>query len=400
MPSRPYSLLTLLSLAIVVGIGGFFLRPLIPAEQVYVHTEATSSQPAAVITALAQISATTTATVEETVRPTPQITGPTKPSPSAQVVSKPEDTAIQSQKTDVSQVARVQNPYAYPALSFDAINTSARSALVNILCMPRGGGSLHPISGSGVIIDPRGVILTNAHVAQYVLLSEDPRVDLSCEIRTGNPATARWQAEVLYLPPIWIQEHAADIMVTRPTGTGEHDYALLQVTANTDGTAVTDPLPYLRTDTREAIAFLDDQILAASYPAEFVGGLTTRYDLFPATSITAIKQLMTFNAGTVDVLSLGGIIEAQGGSSGGAVVNQWGRLVGIIVTTSDGDTTGERDLRALALSYIDRDIKAQSGASLQTILDGDVGALAANFNANVSPVLLKQLISYIDTKSQ
>lgn len=400
MRSPLNSLLAILAGLALITLAAILMFALHAPEQAYINEPAASSQPAAAAAATTTnnapaITTAATTTPAKTSEPKRAAIVPAKPAPSTTVASTPENTAVQSHDSATNEVARVQHPYSYPPFSFETINTSARSALVNILCMPRGGGSLHPISGSGVIIDPQGVILTNAHVAQYVLLSEDPRVDLTCEIRTGNPAAARWRAEVLYLPPVWIQEHASDIVVSHPTGTGEHDYALLHVTGNIDGTPLTD-LPYLQVDTREAIAFLDDQILAAAYPAEFVGGITARYDLFPASSVTTVKKLLTFNAGTVDVLSLGGIIEAQGGSSGGAVVNQWGRLVGIIVTTSEGATTGERDLRALALSYIDRDIKAQSGASLDTILDGNVSTLAANFNANVSPILLKQLIDVID----
>src|SRR6185436_12542444 len=97
------------------------------------------------------------------------------------------------------QVERAPAPYSTPGESFETIDPAVRSALVNILCMPQGG-SLRPISGSGVIIDPRGVILTNAHVAQYVLLSESPQINLTCSIRTGSPASPRWKAVVLYIP--------------------------------------------------------------------------------------------------------------------------------------------------------------------------------------------------------
>ena len=293
-----------------------------------------------------------------------------------------------------NQAARIKDPYPFPPYSFPAINDATRAALVNILCMPRGGGSLQPTSGSGVIIDPRGVILTNAHVAQYVLLSQDPRIDLSCAVRSGTPATPRWSAEVLYIPPVWVEAHAREIKATHPTGTGEHDYALLLITGSLDGSPVLS-LPYLPFDTREAIGFEGDQVLVASYPAEFIGGIAAQLNLYGASSITTIGQLMTFFTKSVDLISLGGIIGAQSGSSGGAVVNVWGRLIAIIATTSEGATTADRDLRAITLSYISRDLGLQTQFDLPTILGGDVSAQAQDFKLRTLPRLIDLYIAGI-----
>ena len=57
---------------------------------------------------------------------------------------------------------------ARPAsLAPEILNEKSRSALVNILC--EATAPLRSTSGSGVIIDSRGVILTNAHIAQLFL---------------------------------------------------------------------------------------------------------------------------------------------------------------------------------------------------------------------------------------
>lgn len=252
-----------------------------------------------------------------------------------------------------------------------------------------------PISGSGVIVDPSGVILTNAHVAQYVLLSEDTQVNLSCQIRIGAPATAAFTAEVLYIPPVWVNAHAAEINTAHPTGTGEHDYALLRITGMVNGQNLPASFPYLPFDTREAIGFLGDQVLGASYPAEFLGGMAAENDLYPVSSISPISQLLTFASSTVDVISIGGVVEAQSGSSGGPVVNQWGYLIGLIATTSDAPTTAARDLRAITLSYINRDIAIQTGSDLATFLNGDLAAKEASFNDNIAPALLKEYLQVL-----
>ena len=308
---------------------------------------------------------------------------------------KPPPPSIEEEETPKNEVARIQDPYPFPPFSFETINTDARAALVNLLCTTNGQTNLLPTTASGVLIDARGVILTNAHVAQYFLLSESKRTNLECVVRYGAPAKALWKAEVLYVPPIWIEEHAKSITEERPTGTGEHDYALLRIKSALDGTPLPTAFPALTPDTRENIAFLDDPVLTASYPAEFLSGGSAQFSLFPVSALTTVRELLTFGSGKVDIISLGGIAAAQSGSSGGATVNAWSRLVGIITTTSEGKTTAERDLRAVTLSYIDRDIGIQSGSNLSDLLSGDIAQKASDFNLNTAPNLVQLLLDGI-----
>ena len=306
----------------------------------------------------------------------------------------PEQNAAAASTSSTSVATRVASPYSSDPLPFEIIDARARAATVNILCMPKGG-TFRPTSGSGVIIDPRGVILTDAHVAQYVMLSQDPRVDLSCAIRTGSPATPQWTAKVLYIPPMWLTAHAQDIRNDRPTGTGEHDYALLLIDKDIAGAAVTGSVPYVPVDTRSNIAFQEDKVLATGYPAEFVGGIFAERGLYAATSITSIGKLYTFQDGSVDLFSIGSIIAAQGGSSGGPVINQWSYVVGIISTTSDGKTTAERDLHANALSYIDTDLKIQSGKNLSETLAADIESQSEQFNKEIAPHIVNQYLEIL-----
>lgn len=325
---------------------------------------------------------------------------------SVSILSPPAHVKLESEKPpnentsggeNAAPVRRVQDPYESPPLSTLEVNFATQAALVNILCSTQDA-NLQNSSGSGVIIDPRGVILTNAHVAQYVLLAQSGRTNLSCVVRSGAPARARWGAEVLYIPPIWIQEHAEDITDTNPTGTGEHDYALLRIVPLPQNqNPFPELFPYLPVDSREGIGFSGDPALAASYPSEFVGSQATQFNLYPASSITSIKKLYTFDEKTIDLLSIGGVPEAQSGSSGGAVVNMWGHLIGIITTTSEGATTADRELRALSLSYINRDILAQSGEDLATMLARDSSALARAF-VDQRTTLVDLLIEAISRK--
>jgi len=303
------------------------------------------------------------------------------------VVSR--ETAVQPQ---VSTPAPSSH-YPFDPRSFEDINTAARSAVVNIYCSTSGGS---PVTATGVIIDARGIILTNAHVAQYMLLDSDPRINVDCSIRTGSPAVAAWEAEVMYLPPVWVSEHAKQLTEAQATGTGEHDWALLKITQNVDSSPFASHLPFLLPETRQEVIDRGQDILLASYPAGFIGGLSVTQNLSAVSTITTIKNLFTFDDGTIDLISLGGVIIAQSGSSGGAVVNQWNRLIAIIVTTSTGDSTAERDLRAVTLYHVDEDLRKFAGMSLVSLLGSDIQIFANDFKINIAPGLTKQLIDVLD----
>ncbi len=341
------------------------------------------------------------ATSTEEAAPAAEETGVVEPVQeiAAQPVNEAQPAAAaQSQEADTgNQVQRIQDPYPFNRKSESELYASAWSATVNIFCETRG--PLSSISGSGVVIDPRGVILTNAHVAQYMLLASQPDIALQCFIRTGSPAQKRYKADILHIPSEWVTEHAEDIAARRPKGTGEHDYALLLITEATDGSRLPSSFPHLLSDTREAIAFASDKVLLAGYPAEFAiqdAGVTT---LYPTSIFTRIGDLLTFGERSVDLISLGGAVLAQSGSSGGAVINEWGRLVGIISTTSEGTTTAERELRAITLAYINRDISRATGMDLASFLSGDMSIKATHFMQNEAPSLANQIIEQLP-KSQ
>ncbi len=302
----------------------------------------------------------------------------------------------QTQEPVVEPQQSTVEPIVAPAfynsapLPFDDINTATRPAVVNIFCGSNQGSSIAGATGSGVVIDPRGVILTNAHVAQYLLLQSHKNVKISCVIRIGAPAKPRYIADVLAFPNAWAAKHAKDIKLELPTGTGEHDWALLYITGRTDGSPKPETFPFIEFDTRQAVTVENDSVLLASYPAGFLGGPTLQKDLWPVSTIVTIQKVFTFTKSKIDILALGGNIAAQGGSSGGGVVNQWGKLVGLISTSSIGETTAERDLRAVTLSHINDSITEQTGSDLPSFLkNGNFKETVELFKINSLPYLLE-----------
>ncbi len=314
--------------------------------------------------------------------------------PSTKIASSPNKKT----KTTLKSIALPIVPIitSAPIEDVTTLNNEARASLVNIFCTTGGGGYLNPISGSGVIIDSRGVILTNAHVAQYFLLRDYPTPgNVNCVIRNGSPAQAMYNAEILYLPPAWINANSSQIVSQQPMGTGQNDYAFLLITTPVSSdVTLPSTFPYLPLSS--TVPNPGTQVLLAAYPAGFIQGITVVMDLYATSALAAVQQLFSFTGTTADVFSLGGSVVAQAGSSGGAVLQgSNGDLVGIIVTDTASSTTAGRDLNALSISYINRDLEASGFGGIAGLLSGDVGATASIFDANVAPDLEQKLVQVI-----
>jgi len=273
-----------------------------------------------------------------------------------------------------------------PTANFTAASAQLRAALVNIMCYAPASSSLHSISGSGVIIDSKGIILTNAHVAQYFLLADQ---GVTCVIRSGSPATDQYEAKLEYLSPAWVAENTGVLTERLPTGTGEHDYALLAITSS----ATEQPLPayFPAIPLASAPPRQGSDVVIASYGAQFLNTVQIQTDLFPTVVYGSVKGVFTFATTSVDVLALGGSAAAQEGSSGGGVANGESQLAGLITTSTVTGATASRSLNAITASYIRADYAAQTGSSLEALLAQDpasaVQAFAQQIPALESAVL-------------
>ncbi len=310
------------------------------------------------------------------------------------------NTPITDQTKNVTISVPLTPPISIPPIapSFSSINGIARDALVNILCTTANGGPLDPISGSGVVIDPSGIIITNAHVAEYMLLKDFlTKGYIECVARTGSPAVNKYTLELMYISPQWIDENAHTIVEADPTGTGEHDFAFFRITGSTNpDEKISFPVSYIPPETRDPSE--GEGVLVAAYPAGFLGGVTVAKNLYSASAISTIQKIFTFDLGndTADLMSVGGTVVAQKGSSGGGVINSSGKLIGLIVTTTEAANTGDRDLRAITLSNIDRDLAKNAGTNLNSLLKSNSEAYARTFNSTVAPRLIAKLIQVLN----
>ena len=278
------------------------------------------------------------------------------------------------------------------------MNDKIRSATVNILCTSNGPGSVRSATASGIVIDPRGVILTNSHVAEYVLLKDYPEQNAStCVVRTGSPAEPAYKVRVLFMPKEWALNNAKLLLEDKPKGTGENDYALLLITTKIDRTPINTDLPYLTPDEAYDSSIQDSPVLIAGYPAEFTGSIIANRSLSEVSSLSKITGGYYFDpkdTDRLDLINVGGSIASQGGSSGGAVLDiRSGNLVGVIVTTTSAPTTAQRELFALTTSYISRKLKAETGKNIRQFIDTNLNASADAFGGAPAQELIKILTS-------
>lgn len=316
--------------------------------------------------------------------------------PATEAPAKKPEIKIQNPLTDIVQTLSAASSTTPTPLS---LNERVRNATVNIICASPPIGPLHSISASGVLIDSRGIIITNSHVAEYLLLKDYPKQNsVQCVVRTGSPAQAKYTLEPLFLPPSWIADNANQIILDRPTGNGEHDYALVRITGTVSPKVLMpDAFPYLAISTTPPV--MGEGVLAAGYPAGFLGTMAVLFNLYGSTSFAQVGDVFTFDTDTIDLFSVGGTIVAQQGSSGGAITNYDGVLLGVIVTSTDAPDTASRDLRAIDTPYIIRDFAKEAGISLPEFLSADVAKEATSFQQNRAPALTQKLVNVIENRA-
>jgi S1-C subfamily serine protease len=277
------------------------------------------------------------------------------------------------------------------ATSSPVSKTSIEAALVNIFCTARGETSIRTVTGSGVFIDTRGVILTNAHIAQFLLLAEEAgKTKTQCVIRQGSPAVSKYEADLLYVSPAWITKNAYQLSLQKPSGTGEQDFALLYVTGALGGSL---PATFLSlTPSPQTDLFSSMKVRAAGYPAEMLTTDNTRAALVPIVASTSIRQLFTFGSGKIDLVAIAPSTVGKQGSSGGPLVAEDGSIVGLIVTRGNTQEEGAQSLRALTLGYIDRTLTEETGLDLARTLSGNITLRAKVFHETVAPYLRELLL--------
>ncbi|MFZ1987706.1 MAG: serine protease [Minisyncoccia bacterium] len=308
---------------------------------------------------------------------TPETITIVKVAPSEQASTTP----VEIETLKPVQTAAVQKALPETAVSLEYARGALSPALVNILCVSNGG-PLKSISGTGVIIDPRGIILTAAHIGQYFLLEDYPKQDsISCTIRKGDPAKDAYIVKPIYVSPKWITTNQGTLSEKEPLGTGESDFAFLGVTGSATGETLPPSFPFVSFSTKDPQN--NQQVVVGAYAAQFISSSEITSNLHPTFVESRVGKLYTFGGDTLDLISLLGGDAAQEGSSGGGVLDAKGNMVALITTSATTGATSTRELRAITPGHIERSFSANTGTTLEAFIrNNTINALIEAFSSN------------------
>jgi S1-C subfamily serine protease len=311
----------------------------------------------------------------------------TEAPPSEDASSTPTETASSTPAEAAPSAAELAAAGAAPAAApvvpsgnLTAAGGTLLKATVNILCISRSGSGLKSISGSGVIIDSRGLILTAAHIGQYFLIADYKPAELSCVIRTGGPAEDAYHAEPVYVSPAWVKENSETISESMPKGTGENDFAVLAITGS--ATHATLPASFTAVPLGSETPAVGEKAAISGYAAQYLGSKAVENGLYPTIVFDAISDRYTFGGNVVDLISIGGTAAAQEGSSGGGVADEHGTLIGMITTSSIKGDISAHVLNAITPRHIRASFAADGGANFDSYFaDNSLSTLVSNFKS-------------------
>lgn len=298
-------------------------------------------------------------------------------------------------------IARIRNHAEFTATSSaTTISTSTKpqeqspastsdlaDAIVNIFCTQETSKYNRTVSGTGFFISNTGVILTNAHVAQFLLLESENGTKAQCQVRTGEDANTSYTAGLLYISPAFVIEHVDLFSNPNPRGTGENDFALLYIADTADKQSHLPNFAFIPPIKETLnVEMRGRTVILVGYPS----GADTSIDNQTRTiATTTITELYTFNDGLADIISLGESKLGHQGASGGPVIDNLGRAIGVISTKSSKSTA----LNAITIEYIDRLMRKETGFDLASTIQGDLAYRAELFNDTVTPILKKLIVN-------
>ncbi len=241
-------------------------------------------------------------------------------------------------------------------------NTDKSTHIVNIFCTQKIGKLRKTVTGSGILINQNGTVLTNAHVAEFPFLSEKDS-SVSCIARYGDPATGALSIKTVFISPGWIMQYGPYSSTENPLQTGKGDFAILAINMDelpkSNKNSLT-PLP-LKSENSPSTLLSNDSLLTTgqpiyslSYPANVLGEKGVNANLPIVKEDLSINRTYSLGITDLDVIETSPSFAGQKGSSGGAIVDSYGRLLGMITTTVNSSISGKANIRAITIEHINK----------------------------------------------
>lgn len=273
-------------------------------------------------------------------------------------------------------------------------------AVVNIFCSQKlvVNGKVtsqrRTITGSGVLIHRDGTVLTNAHVAQFPLLSEtNPNV--VCLARYGNPATGALGVKVSFISPQWIKEYGKYVNTDGAPQTGASDFALLKLNLNTLNQTQRNRLSPMRI--QKGLPNQGETIYSLSYPANILGVKGVNFALPQQKESLQVNRLYSVGVVPIDIIETTASTAGQRGSSGGAIIDNNGDLIGTIVTIVNSTTPSKTLIRAITMEHIDFELTRLSNINLAKIAQYGDEEVTQVFNTKYREYLTSLLNNYLNS---
>jgi hypothetical protein len=249
------------------------------------------------------------------------------------------------------------------------INAEIRKATVNIICTSKYGGYFNIVSGSGILLNESGLILTNAHIAQYLFIRDNLKEDsMECYLRSGDPAKGKFQLDLVFIPYTWVSKNAKNVNENKTIGSGENDFAILKVRDYPIDKPFEIHINFILDDKTALIK--GEDVLVSGYPGQLLGGILAQTDLHMVSSIGNIIGIFSFSESLQpELIEITNTVLAQGGVSGGPVFDLDGQLIAMVTTASDAeDKVDRRKIGAITMFHVKDIIFKETGLSLERII--------------------------------
>ena len=127
---------------------------------------------------------------------------------------------------------------------------------------------------------------------------------------------------------------------------------------------------------------IGNNISIASYPANILGTNGINFLLSVQLEPLKISNIFSFSSDETDLIETTDSLQAQPGSSGGAVLDSTGNVIGVVAITVAGDSPFAKHARAITISEINKTIQGDTGMTLSSILSSDLTGITQQFNSN------------------